>query len=252
MKKIAKILTAVAAVCLIAAVGFIGDTNLRIAHIEVASPQSEDTGRFIEVAGQRLYVSTMGSAATDPTGAPLLLVHGFIPAGHLAWLPWAGSLAVQRSLILPDLLGFGYSARAIGPPEAFSLKARAASLASILDTLGVPQVDVVGASYGGAVAAQFALDYPARVRRLVFMDAAIFPQNNSLALMSLPLGIGRALTWHTVGGGPYGYIARNCPSKPADCVWLRATRVSGTTDALQAMLAARSKATDESALPSEG
>ena len=50
----------------------------------------------------------------------------------------------------------------------------AAGLASMLDQLGIAQVDVVGHSYGGAIAARLALDYPERVRRVVFINSPIY------------------------------------------------------------------------------
>lgn len=236
MKTVLKIVTATTIILLIAFAAVVADANLRIADEEVLAADSGAPGRFVTVDGRRLHVVTVGDVATDPSGAPLLLIHGFAAPGHVTWLPWASRLAGQRAFIMPDLLGFGHSDRIGVPDAAYTLKSRAAALAAVLDALSVGPVDVVGESYGGAVAAQFALDYPTRVPRIIFMDAAIYPRPNPLEFArGLPLGLGRAITWHALTGGPFGFIGQYCKDQP-NCRWLRLARIAGTTDALTAML----------------
>jgi len=248
---ILKIVAAAAAIIAICAAGFVADANLRIAGEEVLPSASGAPGRFVMHEGRRLHVATIGDVTADPSGAPLLLIHGFAAPGHVTWLPWASRLAAQRALILPDLLGFGHSDRISAPDPSYTLKSRAASLAGILDNLGVAQVDIVGGSYGGAVAARFALDYPARVRRVVFLGAAIYPRPNPFARSEdLPFGIGRAMAWHMLAGGPFGFIAQNCRGLP-NCRWLRLAHVEGTTDALMAMSYTQRHTPEDSALPQE-
>ena len=150
-------------------------------------------------------------------------------------------------MILPDLLGFGHSDRIALPEAALTLKGRAAALAAMLDSMALQQVDIVGASYGGAVAAQFALDYPTRVRRIVFFDAAIYTRAVD-SLSQIPAGIGRALTWHIQGSGPYGMAMGSC-SGQSSCRALRLARIKGTTDALWIMAAVHLSGSDEAALP---
>jgi len=248
MKLYAKIAPAFLAVLLIAVIGFVADANLRISREETLSPDEAAPGRFLKVGEHRLHMATVGEPTADPTGAPLLLVHGFIASGGVTWMPWATKLAAQRSLIIPDLLGYGHSERLTEPGAHYTLKSHAASLAAVLDQMRVAQVDVVGHSYGGAVAAQFALDYPARVRRIVFMDAAIYvPPTVGEDVIALPLGIGRAVTWHAFGGGPFGMIGQYCRSQP-NCRWLRPVHIAHTTDTLRAMMASHRASPDGAAL----
>jgi len=248
MRTVFKIIIAVLAVIVIFGTGVVADANLEISSRETLAPDFGAPGRFVTVDGHKLHVATIGDIAKDPSGAPLLLLHGFLAPGHVTWLPWANRLTPQRALILPDLLGFGHSERVTQPGAYYTLKEQAASLATILDALGVTQVDIVGESYGGAVAAQFAAEFPERVRRVVFMDAAIYAQPALARVATVPLGIGRAIVWHVLGGGPFGFIAQNCKDQPS-CRWMRLAHVTGTTDALIAMLTTRRQTPDDANLP---
>lgn len=101
---------------------------------------------------------------TKPT---LLLVHGIMSSSAM----WAGNLAglgKDFELIVPDLIGHGKSTKQW---SGNSIDQQVAHLALILDSLGVKQpVYVVGNSYGGAIAANFAEQHPERVRALVIYD----------------------------------------------------------------------------------
>lgn len=236
MKVVLKLAAAALAISLIGLVGFVADAQIRIAREETLSPDSGVPGRFVTVEGRRLHIATVGDISADPSGAPLLLLHGFGVQGHAAWLPWATKLAATRSLIMPDLLGFGHSDRETAPGPYYTVQGQAAAIAGALDSLGVTQVDIIGDALGGAVAAQLALDDPARVRRIVFMDATIYSQPHHTRT-GIRL-IDRALTWRYRAGGPGGKIARSCGMQ-TNCRWLRLARVRGTTDALLAMDATR-------------
>ncbi len=246
-----KLLTAGIAIFVILLAGLVADANVRIAGEETLALDFGAPGRFVTVDGRSLHVATVGDVAADATGAPLLLVHGFAAPGHVTFLPWASKLGAKRALIMPDLLGYGHSAHIPVPGNYYSLKNQAAALAAILDDLGVARVDVVGHSYGGAVAAQFALDYPARVRRIVFMDAAIYvPRSHGEDIIALPLGIGRAVAWHAFGGGPFGLIAQYCRDQP-NCRWMRLAHVRDTTDTLRAMMATHRDSPDGATLATD-
>lgn len=97
----------------------------------------------------------------------LMLVHGITSSNAM----WSGNLHTLRKsfdLIVPDLIGHG---RSTGNWSGNSVDAQAAHLALILDSLGIDEpVYVVGNSYGGAMAANFAEQHPERVRALVIYD----------------------------------------------------------------------------------
>jgi len=96
-------------------------------------------------------------------GPPLLLLHGLMATGDM-FRPVVAALATQHRLIVPDLRGHGRSAHLPGP---YTTQQLAADLGDLLDHLGLGTVDVLGYSHGGAVAQQFALDHPRRLRRLM-------------------------------------------------------------------------------------
>ena len=98
-------------------------------------------------------------------GPPLLLLHGLMATGDM-FRPVVAALATQHRLIVPDLRGHGRSAHLPGP---YTTRHLAADLGPWLDRLGLGTVDVLGYSHGGAVAQQFALDHPRRLRRLVLV-----------------------------------------------------------------------------------
>ncbi|HYE38936.1 MAG TPA: alpha/beta hydrolase [Ramlibacter sp.] len=102
-------------------------------------------------------------------GEPLVLLHG----GSGSWTHWIRNVealaAAGRRVVVPDLPGFGDSAR---PPEGQDADAVAPAVAQGLrNLLGPAPVDVVGFSFGGLCGALMAVDAPQQVRRLVLVGA---------------------------------------------------------------------------------
>ncbi|HKQ82955.1 MAG TPA: alpha/beta fold hydrolase [Steroidobacteraceae bacterium] len=107
----------------------------------------------------------------------------------------------------------------------------------LLDSLHVKQVDVVGHSFGGAIAAQFAADYPTKVRRMVFIAAAVYPPKSPAleALIQMPAGVGRGLAWSLFGDGPLSIVHRLCIRLATeDCK--KTLRIHGSIDTVRAMM----------------
>lgn len=211
--------------------------NREISRDEVLDFETLAPGDFYRINGFSIHVRTLGAPAADPTGIPLLMLHGFGPAGSSVWARFAeDELAAQRSLILPDFLGMGYSERVTSPGRHYTIAGQAGMIADLLDEMGIEQVDLLGHSYGGAVSAQFALDYPEKVRRLVLLDAQIFENRIGQffqSLGALPFGIGRAITWNSLGGGSTTFQAFCGEVDP--CELAQVVLVRGTVDALQAI-----------------
>ena len=133
------------------------------------SVTSPEIGRCILAAGIETNVHDQGE------GQPVLLIHGSGP-GVTAWANWRlvlPELAKSRRVIAPDMLGFGYTERPAG--IQYSMDTWVNHLLGLLDALDIEQTDLVGNSYGGAVALAFAIRYPARVRRLVLMGSVGVP-----------------------------------------------------------------------------
>ncbi|MBL8642364.1 MAG: alpha/beta hydrolase [Rhodospirillaceae bacterium] len=235
MKFVLKLLAALGALAVIAILGIVAHANMQIAKMEVRAPEDNAPGRLMDVAGHKLHVVTRGDIAADATGAPVLMIHGFAAPGLATFMPWAEKLAAERALILPDLLGYGHSEHITEPNDGFTISAYSKSLAALLDQLGVAQVDVVGHSFGAAIGARFALDYPERVRRIILMDAGIYVERSAAEeIIEWPF-VGRAIVWHAFGGGPMGLIGQYCRDKP-DCNWMPSVMIKGTTDTLRAMM----------------
>lgn len=120
---------------------------------------------FTKVDGTRVHYQEFGDR-NDPT---LLLVHGFT-ASTYSWHKVTLALAERGfHVIAVDLLGFGFS----GKPKWFdyTITSQARMIARFLNRMGVGKATLVGCSYGGAVAATVALDYPEFVEKLILVDA---------------------------------------------------------------------------------
>ncbi|MEV6610021.1 alpha/beta fold hydrolase [Kutzneria sp. NPDC051319] len=97
-------------------------------------------------------------------GPPVVLLHAMASSGR-TWRRLAAGLG-DRRVIVPDLRGHGRSSRAAD----YTLAGFRDDIVGLLDELGLRQVDLVGHSLGGRVAAMIALEQPGRVRRLVLED----------------------------------------------------------------------------------
>jgi pimeloyl-ACP methyl ester carboxylesterase len=111
--------------------------------------------------GHRVTYRTAGE------GPPVLLIHG-ITGNSRQWDQVARLLAERYTVIAPDLLGHGDSAK---PRGDYSLGANAASVRDLLIALGHRRATVVGHSLGGGVAMQFSYEYPVFCERLVLVSS---------------------------------------------------------------------------------
>jgi poly(3-hydroxyalkanoate) depolymerase len=112
---------------------------------------------MLPVGGSELRVAHRGQGQP-----PLLLINGI--GAHLdMWEPFENRLS-GREVIAFDLPGCGESPRSARPLRMSGL---AGVVRDLLDDLGHQQVDILGISFGGALAQEFARRYPDRVRRLI-------------------------------------------------------------------------------------
>src|SRR6185436_19668700 len=120
---------------------------------------------FIDVDGVRVHYQEAG----DPKAPALVLIHGFA-SSTLVWSKVFLRLAeAGYRVIALDMLGYGYSAK---PRNGeYTIAGQAKLLNGLLETLGIPRAIFIGSSYGGAVAATCALDYPDRVEKLILVGA---------------------------------------------------------------------------------
>ena len=121
--------------------------------------------KFVELAGMQVHLRDEGPR-DDPV--PVVLIHGTSASLH-TWEGWVHALRLQRRVISFDLPGFGLtgpnsSGRYIASDDArFTLQ--------LLDALKVQRFVIGGNSLGGEVAWRTAVLAPARVERLILVDA---------------------------------------------------------------------------------
>src|SRR5579863_6832616 len=123
---------------------------------ETTRPQAET--RTITVRGQRLRVAIRKG---DGTRTPLLLLNG-IGVNLEVLQPFVNTLDPAIEVIRFDVPGVGGSPAPIIP---YRFPVLAWLVSKMLDQLGYKQVDVLGVSWGGALAQQFAVQNPRRCRR---------------------------------------------------------------------------------------
>lgn len=126
----------------------------------------------IVAAGIRTNYHDLNSGAA---GVPLLLIHGSGPgvSAFANWRPVMPTFAQKRRVVAPDMVGFGFTDRPAG--YHYTMENWVTHAIGVMDALKLPQVDLVGNSFGGALALALAVRHPQRVRRLVLMGAAGVP-----------------------------------------------------------------------------
>lgn len=127
------------------------------------------------------------------SGPALLLLHG-LGCDHTTWLPVISSLARRYTVIAPDLLGHGRSDK---PRADYSVGGYANGMRDLLTVLGIGKATVVGHSFGGGVAMQFAYQYPERTERLVLVAPGgigrdVTPAIRAMSLPGFQLAMGLA------------------------------------------------------------
>src|SRR5256714_6567414 len=97
----------------------------------------------------------------------VVLVHGITGSGE-TWADVIPTLAEEVTVLGPDLLGHGASAK---PRGDYSLGAYASGVRDLAAALGHDRATVVGHSLGGGVAMQLAYQFPERCDRLVLVSS---------------------------------------------------------------------------------
>ena len=128
----------------------------------------------VDVAGTTIHLVRGGA------GPPLLLLHGY-PQTHVCWHKIAPALARHFALVIPDLPGYGDSAKPELPPvepapanspsyARYAKRRLAAEILALMRSLGFERFGVVGHDRGGRVAYRLALDQPSAIERIAVLD----------------------------------------------------------------------------------
>jgi 2-hydroxymuconate-semialdehyde hydrolase len=137
----------------------------------MSTPASPEIGQPVRTGAFDSNVHDQGRGA----GTPVLFIHGSGP-GVSAWANWRlvlPEVAKDRRVIAPDMLGFGFTDRP--PGIRYDMDTWVQQALDLLDALDLAQVNLVGNSFGGALALALACGHPQRVKRLVLMGAVGVP-----------------------------------------------------------------------------
>jgi pimeloyl-ACP methyl ester carboxylesterase len=124
-------------------------------------PDEEFELKETALHGHRIAYRSAGS------GPAIVLVHG-ITSTSATWERVMPYLATRFTVIAPDLLGHGQSAK---PRGDYSLGAYASGVRDLIVSLGHERATFVGHSLGGGVVMQLAYQFPERCERLVLVDS---------------------------------------------------------------------------------
>lgn len=177
-------------------------TLFKARSIESAFPQR---GELIDVGGFRLN-SILVRAGPTADLPPIVFIHGASGNLHDQMAAFLAPLEGRADLLFVDRPGHGYSER--GGPENDFPDGQAAAIARLMEIRGIDRAIIVGHSFGGAIAASFAVHHKERTAGLLFLAPATHPWPGgidwyySLAqrpvlgrlfshLLALPLGLKR-------------------------------------------------------------
>jgi pimeloyl-ACP methyl ester carboxylesterase len=140
-------------------------------------PDEEFELKETALHGHRVAYRSAGS------GPAIVLVHG-ITSTSATWERVIPYLATRFTVIAPDLLGHGQSAK---PRGDYSLGAYASGVRDLMVSLGHERATFVGHSLGGGVVMQLAYQFPERCERLVLVDSGGLGREVSLLLRAATL-----------------------------------------------------------------
>jgi len=117
---------------------------------------------LVHLKDSKVYYEVYG------TGKPIVLLHGAFMTISTNWSQLIPELSKNRKVIAIELQGHGHSPYS---DRKFDHAILAADVAKVMDYLKIEHAAVLGYSFGGAVAYQFAIQYPKRLDELVIISA---------------------------------------------------------------------------------
>jgi pimeloyl-ACP methyl ester carboxylesterase len=154
---------------------------------------------FVGPKDRRLQYLDWGGA-----GPPLVLLHGWNSDAHV-FDDMAPRLVGPFHVVAFSLPGFGNSD---APDSAYSLNTAADAVLSALDSLHIPQASFAGHSFAGWILSRIATRYPARVNRLIYLDAAFDLRRSDSIVALRPLQRPSTSGLHTQGD-VMGWLRKN-------------------------------------------
>jgi 3-oxoadipate enol-lactonase len=103
----------------------------------------------------------------EGSGFPIVFIHG-LSDDSILWTPLMPEFSKYYWTIAFDVRGHGQSGK---PDTPYSIQLFSEDLFELFKKLDIPQAHLLGFSMGGAIAQQFALDYPEKIRSLILLSA---------------------------------------------------------------------------------
>ncbi len=120
------------------------------------------SSEFIEVGALRVHHSHGGH------GSPVVFIHGLGSSGYMEWRYNLEATAAKHRVFAPDLPGYGRTEK---PRARYTIQYFARFIERYMEDRGLRSAAVVGASLGGRIALELALEEPRLVRKLVLVNA---------------------------------------------------------------------------------
>lgn len=249
MKKLLGIALGAAAGVMATTAALVSLGNRRVDKWETLTQEDARDGDFATLSdGTRMRYVARAPATPEQSSAvsrqrsAVILIHGLMDSAE-QWRKNIDALAQTHRVWAIDLIGFGFSSRVTTP--TYSMKMFARSLREFMDAQGIARASIVGHSLGGAVALEFAHDFPERVEKLALIAPATYLLQFRPELKMakhLPFVPRALIGWTMTNRRARERALRDALGDPAHFdpeEWARRTRpmrVRGTADALVAML----------------
>ena len=163
--------------CLIAAFLTIGSVAF-VTSRAVAAPSHEDRPVRIDVGGFKLN-SVLVEPSRRADLPPIIFIHGASASLYDPMFSFRAKLQGRAELLFVDRPGHGKSD--IGGDQNILPDGQADAIAVLMKKRGIAKAIFVGHSFGGAIAASFAVRHPEMVSGLVFLSPAVYPWNGGIA-----------------------------------------------------------------------
>ena len=135
---------------------------------ELKKEYANEHSKFIEINEMQVHFRDEGE------GFPIVLVHGTASSLH-TWDAWTNELKKTNRVIRMDLPAFGIT----GPNKNadYSIESYTTFLHSFVEKLNLEKFHLAGNSLGGNIVWNYAAEHPAKVEKLILVDASGLPTN---------------------------------------------------------------------------
>ncbi len=136
---------------------------------DAQQPLTPASSGYAPVNGSKVYYEEyLPTGQAGGTGDPIVLLHGAYMTINSNWSELIPVLSKTRKVIALELDGHGHTPLSQRP---YSYQTLASDVAAVLKHLKIDSADILGFSYGGTVAYQFAIEHPAMTKKLIIISS---------------------------------------------------------------------------------